>query len=200
MSYTVKNGTWCKDSNGQEYYSCTKAGLKAALAAGEIVANDRVIVHDRLFPVGTIIHSLATEAPEGFMSMEGQAIPTVYDELIAVVGPILPDTRECVLVGAGENTELTIAAHDVYAVGEFKDDTIQGHKHTDAGHTHTVQDQSEHRSLGSGNTNQYEWAGESGTGYANLGLPTKFNDDYGEPRVAETTHGKQFGVKMYIAF
>ena len=32
MPYTVKNGTWCKDNN-KEYYSTTRTGLKAALAA-----------------------------------------------------------------------------------------------------------------------------------------------------------------------
>ena len=41
MTYTVKNGTWCKD-NDKEYYSTTKAGLKAALVAGEITAGTNV--------------------------------------------------------------------------------------------------------------------------------------------------------------
>jgi len=131
MKYTVKNGTWCKDNNGQEYYSCTQVGLKAALAAGELHANDKVVVHDRQFPVGTVIHSIAANPPEGFMAMVGQTIPTIYEELIEALGTDqMPDTRECVLVGAGQNTTAAIEAHDVYAVGEFKDDQAQTHKHS----------------------------------------------------------------------
>ena len=43
----------------------------------------------------------------------------------------LPDYREVSLVGAGQNgTEgAALADHDVYTVGEFKDDCLQTHKH-----------------------------------------------------------------------
>ncbi|MBQ1777095.1 MAG: tail fiber protein, partial [Acidaminococcaceae bacterium] len=41
----------------------------------------------------------------------------------------LPDTREVALVGAGQNDSDTIATHDVYTVGEFKDDQLQNHRH-----------------------------------------------------------------------
>jgi hypothetical protein len=41
----------------------------------------------------------------------------------------LPDTRESALVGAGQNASDSIATHDVYTVGEFKDDCMQEHKH-----------------------------------------------------------------------
>ena len=37
----------------------------------------------------------------------------------------LPDTREVALVGAGQNDSDSIANHDVYTVGQFKDDQIQ---------------------------------------------------------------------------
>lgn len=43
----------------------------------------------------------------------------------------LPDTREAALVGAGQNASDSIATHDVYTVGEFKDDQILDHKHFD---------------------------------------------------------------------
>lgn len=61
---------------------------------------------------------------------------TEYAALFAVLGVTwgigdgvttfnIPDLRETALVGAGENTTDTIAKHDVYAVGEFKDDAVQ---------------------------------------------------------------------------
>ena len=42
----------------------------------------------------------------------------------------LPDTREVALVGAGQNDSDSIASHDVYTVGEFKDEKIGSHNHT----------------------------------------------------------------------
>jgi len=41
----------------------------------------------------------------------------------------LPDYREAALVGAGQNASDTIADHDVYTVGQFKDDQVQNHEH-----------------------------------------------------------------------
>ncbi len=41
----------------------------------------------------------------------------------------LPDTREVALVGAGKNLSDTIASHDEYTVGNFKDDQLQSHTH-----------------------------------------------------------------------
>ena len=35
MTYTVKNGTWCKD-NGKEYYNTTKTGLKAEIGRAHV--------------------------------------------------------------------------------------------------------------------------------------------------------------------
>jgi microcystin-dependent protein len=42
----------------------------------------------------------------------------------------IPDLRESVLVGTGQNDSDTIASHDVYTVGQFKDDCVQNHAHT----------------------------------------------------------------------
>lgn len=42
----------------------------------------------------------------------------------------LPDYREVALVGAGQNDKDSIATHDVYTVGQFKDDVFQNHNHT----------------------------------------------------------------------
>ena len=89
----------------------------------------------------------------------------------------LPDYRECVLVGAGQNDTDTIAEHDVYNLGQFKDDQLQSHKH------------------GYG-TNRYGTHGPS-DGYMfptpNWECATSTNDG----RTGTTTHGKQKGV-VYI--
>ena len=41
----------------------------------------------------------------------------------------LPDYREVALVGAGQNGKDSISTHDVYTVGQFKDDCLKSHNH-----------------------------------------------------------------------
>ena len=156
MTYTVKNGTWCKDNN-KEYYSTTKTGLKAALAAGEITSGTKVVIHEPQYHTGQLIQSLNPECPEGCFVPHGQAFDTnIYIELAKLFPDgNLPDMRECVMVCAGENEHITTHEHDVFSAGEFKDDcaaagnhshtiTINdpGHGHgiTDPGHGHSVSD------------------------------------------------------------
>ena len=147
MTYTVKNGTWCKD-NEKEYYSATETGLKAALKAGEITSGTRVMVHKPKYHAGQLIQSLNPECPEGCFVPHGQSFDTgVYEELAKVFPDgKLPDLRECVLVCAGQNEHITTHEHDVFNAGEFKDDCAAagGHTHTitinDPGHGHSVSD------------------------------------------------------------
>ena len=147
MTYTVKNGTWCKD-NDKEYYSTTKAGLKAALVAGEITAGTKVVIHEPKYHAGQLIQSLNPNCPEGCFVPHGQAFDTnIYEELAKVFpSGVLPDMRECVMVCAGENEHITTHEHDVYSAGEFKDDcaAVGSHSHTitinDPGHNHGVTD------------------------------------------------------------
>ena len=147
MTYTVKNGTWCKD-NEKEYYSTTKTGLKAALKAGEITPGTRVVVHNPKYHAGQLIQSLNPECPEGCFVPHGQSFDTgIYEELAKVFpGGVLPDLRECVLVCAGQNEHIITHEHDVFNAGEFKDDCAAagGHTHTitinDPGHGHSVSD------------------------------------------------------------
>lgn len=145
MTYTVKNGTWCKD-NEKEYYSTTKAGLKAALATGEITAGTKVVIHEPKYHAGQLIQSLNPECPEGCFVPHGQAFNTsIYEELAKVFpSGVLPDMRECVLVMAGQNTHIATHKHDVFAAGEFKDDCSVKHSHiitvNDPGHGHSVTD------------------------------------------------------------
>ena len=143
MTYSVKNGTWCKDNN-KEYYSTTKTGLKAALKAGEISTGTKVVIHEPKYHTGQLIQSLNPECPEGCFVPHGQAFDTsIYEELAKLFpNGTLPDMRECVLVCAGQNEHITTHEHDVFSAGEFKDDCAIKHAHeitvSDPGHNHTV--------------------------------------------------------------
>ena len=147
MTYTVNNGTWCKDNN-KEYYSTTKTGLKAALAAGEITSGTKVVIHEPQYHAGQLIQSLNPECPEGCFVPHGQAFDTsIYTELAKLFPDgNLPDMRECVMVCAGENEHITTHEHDVFSACEFKDDCAAAgnHSHTitinDPGHGHGVSD------------------------------------------------------------
>ena len=147
MTYTVKNGTWCKD-NEKEYYSTTETGLKAALKAGEITSGTRVVVHNPKYHAGQLIQSLNPECPEGCFVPHGQSFDTgIYTELAKVfTDGKLPDLRECVLVCAGRSERTEITNHDEYTAGQFKDDQFAEHSHnvsstvTDPGHGHPVTD------------------------------------------------------------
>ena len=147
MTYTVKNGTWCKDNN-KEYYSTTKAGLKAALAAGEITSGTKVVIHEPQYHAGQLIQSLNPECPEGCFVPHGQAFDTnIYTELAKLFPDgNLPDMRECVMVCAGRSERTEITNHDEYTAGQFKDDQFAEHNHNvsttvnDPGHGHTVTD------------------------------------------------------------
>ena len=147
MTYTVKNGTWCKD-NEKEYYSTTETGLKAALKAGEITPGTRVVVHKPKYHAGQLIQSLNHECPEGCFVPHGQLFDTSIYEDLAKVFPDgkLPDLRECVLVCAGRSERTEITNHDEYTAGQFKDDQFAEHNHnvsstvSDPGHGHAVTD------------------------------------------------------------
>ena len=143
MTYSVKNGTWCKDNN-KEYYSTTKTGLKAALKAGEISTGTKVAIHEPKYHAGQLIQSLNPNCPEGCFVPHGQTFDTsIYEELAKIFpSGVLPDMRECVLVCAGQNEHIATHEHDVFNAGEFKDDCAIKHSHTitvtDPGHNHTV--------------------------------------------------------------
>ena len=98
-------------------------------------------------PVGTIIPMYKKSSPSGYLYCDGrdttgtsEELSTHYPLLYAYLGSnILPDYRECAIVGAEQNTTDTIATHDVFTEGQFKDDQLQNHGHsiTDPGHTHS---------------------------------------------------------------
>ena len=101
----------------------------------------------------------------------------------------LPDYREVALVGAGQNgTEgAALADHDVYTVGQFKDDQLQAHRHfIYVGGTHLDYTQT---------TAPEGWAmgGMKGGDANNFGATEIYNG-----RKGTTTRGKSKAVKFII--
>lgn len=82
-------------------------------------------------PVSTIIAIYSNLVPYGYLPCNGvQFDETQFPALYAILGDNhTPDLRECALVGAGQNATDTIATHDVYNIGQFKDDQLQNHTH-----------------------------------------------------------------------
>lgn len=138
-------------------------------------------------PIGTIIPIYSVTVPVGFLPCDGSQYDTSqYPLLYALLGSDrLPDLRESTLVGIGTSDRTEITNHDVYTLGQFKDDQLQGHYH---------------RLYGS-------WVSR-GSGSGNQGLVKDYSSNYldpyqardiidgvdGQVRVGTTTHGKQTGV------
>lgn len=154
-------------------YKYDKANDKMDLIAGGTLYADVV--------VGSIIPYGGTTAPSGWLLCQGQAVSrTTYSELFKVIGTSfgvgddsttfnVPDLRETVPVGVGENDAQTIANHDIYTLGEFKDDNLGKHDHPLVVTTRAT----------------YNTAGVP-VGVGNNNTPTT------------ATHGKQLGVNYII--
>lgn len=160
-------------------------------------------------PVGVVLPFAGSGAPNGYLICDGQEISrTEYPELYKVIGTTygegdgsttfnVPDYRETVLVGAGENTTDTITDHDVYELGEFKDDQFQGHWHNLGNSNGTVT-----VSLGAsikGSDTKSAASDQSMSRYiVDTALDAITDGTNGEPRKGTTTHGKQKGVTYII--
>lgn len=97
-------------------------------------------------PIATLKEFYLSSAPYGYLEADGsdttgtsKELSTHYPKLYTKLGNsnVLPDFRECSIVGIGQSTNdynastnpTGIQAHDVFTLGEFKDDQLQGHKH-----------------------------------------------------------------------
>lgn len=78
-------------------------------------------------PIGSIISLYSNVIPAGFLPCTGVEFDTEqFAALYVLLGSNrTPDLRECNLVGVGQSTREAIAVHDVYTVGQFKDDQMQ---------------------------------------------------------------------------
>lgn len=162
-------------------------------------------------PIGTVLPFAGNIEPEGFLFTEGQEVlRNAYPGLFAAIGTTygagdgattfnLPDYRETVLVGAGQNAKLNIKKHDVYELGQFKDDQLQGHHHF-------LGDRNGARNvgLGAGTSSGSNFAAAANTGTRGIPLERAIkiinDDNNGEPRVGSTTHGKQIGIRYIIKY
>lgn len=138
--------------------------------------------------VGTLISQYKKVPMSGYLYCDGSTFDeNDYPALYMYLGTnVLPDYRECVMVGAEQNTTDTIATHDVYTQGEFKDDQLQEHKHNAVPNL----------MYKSSNV----WTGR-GIGIGNTGeaaADTLYVDNTYNARTGDTTHGKQKAVYVYI--
>ena len=169
------------------------------------ISQTRSLKMQSLIPVGAIMPFYGSIAPDGWFICDGtdttntsNQLDLYHPELYSVLGNsnILPDLRECVLVGAGQSTRAILDetghSHDVYTLGEFKDDQIQnitGRMETDAGSKN-------------GGTGPFRWLDND------KGAPSKDSSYWrqGEytfdlsrsARTGNVTHGKQVGVNYII--
>ena len=132
--------------------------------------------------LGAVQGFLITPLDKHWLLADGSTVDANLHPRLAAVMPKLPDLRECVLVGAGRNTHNSIATHDVYSVGEFRDDQFQDHTHSV-----TVSDRvGAIWQIAPGNAGYYSKNTESKTSSGASG------------RARTTTHGKQTGVLYYV--
>ena len=135
--------------------------------------------------VGTLISQYKKVPMSGYLYCDGSTFDeNAYPALYMYLGTnVLPDYRECVMVGAEQNTTDTIATHDVYTQGEFKDDQLQN----------ITVDISDVK-LDSGVGHDVGMV----TGGSRTALLYNFLHDSNSGRTGETTHGKQKAVYVYI--
>lgn len=132
--------------------------------------------------LGAVQGFLITPTDKHWLLADGSPVDASLHPRLAAVMPTLPDLRECVLVGAGQNTHNSIATHDVYNVGQFRDDQFQDHTHSV-----TVSDRvGAIWTIAPGNSGYYSKYTESKTTSGASG------------RSYSTTHGKQTGVLFYV--
>lgn len=132
--------------------------------------------------LGAVQGFLITPTDKHWLLADGSPVDASLHPRLAAVMPTLPDLRECVLVGAGQNKHNSIATHDVYNVGQFRDDQFQDHTHSV-----TVSDRvGAVWTIAPGNGGYYSKYTESKTTSGASG------------RSYSTTHGKQTGVLFYV--
>ena len=194
--------TWAKEYrlNNSSFTAAQWAAINSGITAA-IVAQ----IQTALVPIGSVIACAVVDPNNAaWLECNGQSVPradypTLFNlfntqtqnvdgvdkTLLEIYGYAdsthfnLPDYREVALVGAGQNATEgnNLATHDVYTVGEFKDDQVQKHKHSQ-------------QFIGVGNvvysSGSPMWQNETGeTGY-NTG------------RSGNVTRGKRKGVKYII--
>lgn len=157
-------------------------------------------------PIGSIMLWLSDNAPIGWVHCTHVKLPIAsYPTLYNILKDIpqcqseeegyfyTPDFRETTIVGAGENATAEITAHDIYTIGEFKDDQLQGHWHK----VHWTNGNESHYYA---NENIGNYGGGDKVEPPERDMATDIVTDRtnGTPRTGTTTHGKQTGAHYII--
>ena len=158
-------------------------------------------------PIGTIISTYKKIQPRNYLYCDGSTFDeNVYPALYLYLGTnVLPDYRECAMVGAEKNTTDVFDStqtnpstglpgtqnHDIYAQGEFKDDSFQGHIH--------FSEKSSDKSADNASTIRYQDITGSTTNMTDAIRRSYYSDSqHGIPRVGTVTRGKRKAVYYYI--
>lgn len=159
--------------------------------------------------------------PDGYLLCDGREVSREdYANLFAVIGTTwgagdgqttfnVPDMREVAPVGIGQS-ERTEGAHDVFALGEFKDDQLQDHTQsvsTSGGnHNHVQTTNGQPANAGSSFS---AWNAQGTSGGYNSNYATAYSGNlsmYGsattitDGRHGDTTRGKRIGVNYIIKY
>lgn len=114
-------------------------GIAASQKALQDGLNSIMIIQANV-PTGAIMPFAGASAPSGYLLCNGAAVSrTAYAALFSVIGTSygsgdgsttfnVPDLRETAPVGIGTRGSGT-SRHDVYTLGQFKDDQFQQHSH-----------------------------------------------------------------------
>ena len=146
--------------------------------------------------VGSLLQQYKKKPISGYLYCDGSTFDqNVYPALYMYLGSnVLPDYRECVMVGAEQNTTDTIATHDVYTEGEFKDDQLQEHYHNISRTDNGAQNLLFYQNNGSG----ADWHGALTTTVTGQDATIITTTETHTGRGGDTTHGKQKAVYVYI--
>ena len=174
-------------------------------------------------PVGTILPYAGIKLPPSglYAFCDGHVLPNAdgtYDELETVLGTywgntpgdgiiMLPDLRECVLVGAGGSRATGVTNHDSYTLGQFKDDVYASHIHgnnfrlTDGANSESAPSISGNNPGGAITVSTYrtDVSSRTASGWDTHGhsLNIALKGGIASSGSGSVTHGKQIGV-FYI--
>ena len=205
--------TWAKEYrlNNSSFTAAQWDAIQSGITAAKVAQYDAAVGSNTVVPVGTIsAYYGSTDPADGqWLICDGRdttgtaiELETHYPSLYIFLGGtnVLPDLRELTLVGAGQNGTETIAAHDVYTLGQFKDDSVKAAKFG------VIDGQANIASTGNGTLQAAENASFNGTWESNQNTTIMASTGtYGESvrrvlniHAGTTTHGKQKGVNWII--
>lgn len=203
--------SWAKEYrlNNSSFTAAQWAAINSGITAA-IVAQ----IQTALVPIGSVIACAVVDPNNAaWLECNGQSVPradypTLFNlfntqtqnvdgvdkTLLEIYGYAdsthfnLPDYREVALVGAGQNATEgnNITTHDVYTVGQFKDDRLQDHQHK----TCT-------QSGGGYGNDSWNYRNTEISGANPHGALYTYDTGYGG-RIGDTTRGKRKGVKFLI--